>query len=308
MPPSPPPSPPRLPPWTRPPTPPNPPFTDPLTRERCYHNGKKCWRQPPTDNGMPLNLGRPANCSADGLRKRYLMVPKSGCESAVYYFGATICAPHQRHRGVGFGAGSKSGFGTPSHYRFYEPCSIAQLREPCDRAVSVFRHLKCMYSLWRPSALQHGTMWCKRDIVTRKRCENHWIHGVASADAFALALRDRWPSLLSLEHVDLFERHLIVAMPQSMYIGPRSWVLCTHRLETDLPDLARVICPSRLENIRSVPHVSHNLQQCEKSVKWDHTPLSEAGCAIIRGLYRQDYVLWQRHCATAVQNRTTALA
>ena len=93
-----------------------------------------------------------------------------------------------------------------------------------------------------------------------------------------------------------------------MYIGPRSWVLCTHRLETDLPDLARFICPSRLENIRSVPHVSHNLQQCEKSVKWDHTPLSEAGCAIIRGLYRQDYVLWQRHCATAGQNRTTAPA
>ena len=133
MPPSAPPQSPRPPPsprslWMRPPPQPLPPFTDPLTRERCYHDGKKCWRQPPTENGMPLNLGWPVNCSADQLRKRYLMVPKSGCESAVYYFGATICAPRLRHRGVAFGAGSKNGYGPPSHYRFYEPCSIAQCR------------------------------------------------------------------------------------------------------------------------------------------------------------------------------------
>lgn len=300
-------------------------FVDPGSNPKiaCRHMGTECRSQPPIENGLPLSSGRPANCSSSQLRGRFLMVPKNGCETTARFFDIKDrCEPSKRRwvpnniKAIDFGAGR-------SHWRFYTNCSIAIVREPCSRVASIYRHLKCMYSKHASYAREEASNfqtpdgyaslysrrpvrqsctcvrptcrrppWCHRGY--HQLCRQHWIHTTNSIDDFVLALRDRWADVLDLRRRHYFDRHLTIALPQSMYIGPRSWVLCTEHLSSDLPVVARELCPPAIN--RTVARLGHHLQSCSSIYNVSRTALSAKGCSLVRQLYKHDYVLWQRHC------------
>ena len=259
-------------------------FVDPATGVRCTSYGRACTSSPPLFNGIGPR-GKPSNkqCLVSQLRSSYLMVPKTGCESTVTFFdthGAN-CYPSRRPNYVYFQPGR-------SHFHFYRPCSISNIREPCDRIASIWRHIRCMYTRYAHPP------WCSRGFS--KQCADHWAVNTQSVDQFVLRLRDHWSEVLSFERRDYFSRHITVAHPQSLYIGNQSWVLCTERLSTELPKLAQVICPPAAN--KTVPRRTHMLEKCYEELTWDNTPLSPAGCNIVRELYSYDDALWQHHCGS----------
>ena len=258
---------------------------------------------------MPLTREPPAGCNIASLRKSYLMVPKTGCESTIAYFDIGRSCDDRRDTPIDFGGQRRS------HWRFYTPCSIANLREPCERIQSAFRHLHCMYSPF--------SIWCAKPKY-RKRCGAHWIHRIRTVDAFAQVLLEQKSSLFSLRNATYFDRHITVTLPQSMYIGEQSWVLCTAQLQTELPALARVICPPALNTLKTrcppgtrvngsricvlpdkrVPNYTHHLHKsCASHLTNISWVLTERGRAAVRLAYPHDHALWHRLCSSSNESR-----
>ena len=165
------------------------------------------------------------------------MVPKTGSRSLHLLAQCPGYVQYQRTRQNKTLADRQ---GTPNvvwmHSMAYRPCSIATLRDPCERIGSRFRHLKERYPPQRAS--QH---WCK--YSSTPACTTHWLHNATNLDSFVQLLGQHWPEIRDHNHMHEFstKRHLVIAMPQSLWIGGWSRILCTPRITSELAPLARDI-------------------------------------------------------------------
>ena len=235
----------------------------------------------------------------------------------------------------------------------YDNPSIVSLREPCDRLISIFRHMRAAYDTGRSPVCRHAAAKCSR----------HWVHSAENADAFVALLQRHWhellprrrpsPSVVWPSALDADAAHrqnsvvstpLMVALPQVLWVGNFSVVLCTHELDTQLVPLARQLgclndragqegtafrrfAPLDLHadgrSGRRVAH--HNVavvststadQQMisSKRTALDDTndarfSLSAGACSIVRGsLYAQDHRLYSRMCGVGRAEGGTSIA
>lgn len=192
------------------------------------------------------------------------MVPKAGSSFASTIFEASDCCQRVRHH---------------FHDSLYRPCSIVTLREPCRRAVSAFAHLSA------PKVLK----------------PTEWPQLARNADEYVSSLATNWVRQAFVARKITFisqNRHYVVAMPQHLWIGNASKVICTDDLDEDLlPVLRRAGCcqvPKNATFARAnkrvkVTAVTGRLQASAAN-------LSSESCQLVRRLYAKDYELWQRLC------------
>ena len=75
------------------------------------------------------------------------------------------------------------------HSQPYRPCSLATLRDPCERISSIFRHLKERYP--QRSTTQH---YCKYLTLNgtpgTPACTTHWLHNAINISTFVALLAE----------------------------------------------------------------------------------------------------------------------
>ena len=204
----------------------------------------------------------PAAVNLAGCNKTWhqMMVPKAGSSFATDFLKASdhCCGKVRWH----------------FHTGLYQPCSFATLREPCSRAVSSFAHLREEYPKFWP--------------------------GLAStADEYVAALQVHWAQVLH-HRVRMvgWDRHLVLAMPQHLWIGNSSKVMCTERLDEELPAWFREIGCCKVATIAEVKANGPSYRSTSRSgtLTPSQANLSEASCAAVRELYSEDWLLYQRLC------------
>lgn len=211
------------------------------------------------------------------------------------------------------------------HNHLYTPCSIASLREPCERVVSAFAHLKASYLAY--SALKHcdappgaSTSNGTSDATVSShgpRCRDHWLHRTHTVEAFVTALGAHWDSEIlaydpSAADLRLTRRHMVVALPQALWIGRTSLILCSRNLTAHMLLASRRLrchglTPALLERVQRDYDGAHRANASRAGSRdsatwpmesrvpgWDR--LSEAGCRAVRRLYSTDARLWEAHC------------
>ena len=135
---------------------------------------------------------------------------------------------------------------------------------------------------------------------------------------FALLLHANWREILSHDMDDLVSsaRHRVVAMPQYLWVGNLSHVLCTSELDRKLPHAAALFgCPNRAA-CNCTPAHNHGPPGAAahaNPVDWKGAPttaalrphqlnLSEAACSLVREhIYARDFELWKGICGAASQ-------
>jgi hypothetical protein len=251
-----------------------------------------------------------------------LMVPKTGSRTLIQL---GMCPryqdwrnPHRRDR-IHF------------HSEGYLPCSIATLREPCERIVSVYKH---MYELYHRRTVQSYCMYRPTPV-----CTTHWFHRATHVDEFVSLLRENWEEVLghAMHDVRGSARHMIVNMPQYLWFGRLSHVVCTPQLDAAMPVLAarygcakpcaqssstrawasdgqfsgcalagRCMCGEQLTNLSSSSKSTASAHAAAKDWSGKPTPvratdaqtnLSRAACSAVRELYARDTELWRHACA-----------
>ena len=198
------------------------------------------------------------------------------------------------------------------HSMLYQPCTLATLREPCDRVVSIFDHLSELYHN------RAGRQMCKYPFSPA--CPSHWLHNATSVDRFVtlLAEREIWEEVVGHDTNDTSSsrRHLVVALPQYLWLGNASRVVCTPRLSAEFVRLAveyggcasnasACDCIAKAQqtsnsssNARGDSHkdfAGHEIKNYRPHTKEERT-LSRAGCALARQVYWRDAQLWDAMC------------
>ena len=228
-----------------------------------------------------------------------LMVPKTGSRTLIKL---NEC-PRYHRRGL-----------IHLHATAYVPCSLATLREPCERVVSVFKHL---YELYHGRTM---SKYCAHAASPSPVCPAHWFHRAAHVDDFVDLLAANWDEVLGhdMRNVVNSARHRVVAMPQYLWIGRLSHVVCTPRLADELPALARrhgcahnataCACVDAVTNASAAPRPAGLGAAHDVPVDWRGrstnasageamTNLSHRSCAATRQLYARDAHLWRALCA-----------
>ena len=143
---------------------------------------------------------------------------------------------------------------------------VTVMREPCDRASSLLRHL--------------------HEFAPRA----HPVHAVHTLSEFARFLEARWANVTRTPwpENDAMLHHYIVAWPQSWYIDACTRVLC---YTTPLRAPLQAFCEARRRGAgasapRTGPPIAAGAQSAGGS----------EGCDHIRRLYKEDWDLYVRHC------------
>ena len=199
-----------------------------------------------------------------------MMVPKTG---------SSLTADFITRSGVSSGPSSRCNGRIQWHFHptLYIPCSLATLREPCSRVTSIYAHL-------------------------RERYPKSWPGTAKTVNEFVVALHANWEEIHNrkISNWPAPDRHLVVAMPQYLWIGNASKVVCTERLDELLPATLREMgCAAVPNSTASVKGVAgtgnvHTAKSDQLSVK--QANLSTASCTAVRKLYWQDWFLYQRQC------------
>ena len=152
------------------------------------------------------------NRSLRGHVPHLLMVPKTGSRSLL---ALANCPGYVRYRTTRKANGRKPPNKVWFHNMAYRDCSIATLRDPCERAVSIFRHLKERYPV-----SQAEPKYCKFNATPA--CPQHWLHNATTVDDFVSLLATHWAEIAAHPITDTYssKRHLVVALPQYRWIGP----------------------------------------------------------------------------------------
>ena len=217
-----------------------------------------------------------------------------------------------------------------SHRRLAGRCTVATLRHPCDRIISIFAHLVWAYTL-------HGE--CAAPSL---RCRQHWVHAArGDVSRFVGVLRDHWASVSTQDKYEsALEAHQMVALPQHRWVvrpvanssahgitdgalvsrgeRGRTWskdsrVLCWSRLDSDVRSLLRSVgCPP--EAAAALPPVSRAMSRTPsqaavaaqfRAVATSRTStgattlnltLTNAACDDVKVLYEMDARLHREHC------------
>lgn len=208
-----------------------------------------------------------------------LMVPKSGSSYLTDFLKVTQkfhCTPKCR-------------INWNFHNVLYTPCSLATLREPCSRIRSIYSHL-------------------------REEYPHTWLDQ-PDINAFVAALKANWHTITSHKIVTQGRsKNLVLAMPQYLWIGNASRVVCTERMDAELPGFFGSIGCCQVPNasfvkanIQKAAHGRHHdwnfgrSALTAKSYKLNSTQgeLSSASCHIVRELYWQDDLLYRKLCSTS---------
>lgn len=185
------------------------------------------------------------------------MVPKTGSTVLVAAFSRFLKCRGDAH----------SPFHVNFHPQSYRPCSLATLRDPCERIVSQFDHLKNSYH-WagvhgynddpkhcvKPAPLSWDSKPAAHNasaILNESRaawlytphCRSHWLHRTLTVETFVSQLRSHWASeILQLEPKKAASsgpiRHMVITLPQHLWIGNESFIICNKRITTDVPRVA----------------------------------------------------------------------
>ena len=171
------------------------------------------------------------------------------------------------------------------HTQLYMPCSFATLREPCSRVVSSYAHLRHVYNKTR------GLGKFVRQICQAK-----------TVNEYVVALHAHWREIFNrnITTWPARDRHLVLAMPQHLWIGNASKVICTDRLDELLPATLRGMgchaVPNSTTVVKGVAGSGNKYTAMSGKLSAEQANLSTASCAAVRKLYRQDWFLYQRQC------------
>ena len=275
---------------------------------------------------LPVNVSTwRSHCNITVPPPHVLMVPKTGSRSLI----ALGKCPSYRH--------SHSQGRIHLHKTTYMPCTLATLREPCERVVSIFRHLKERYPKERTN-----DKYCMFHETT-PACSKHWLHKADNVSAFVSLLEAHWSQLLHHCMTDMISsrRHILVAMPQHIWIGKYSRVTCTSELTAQMPNLVEEFggCPrdngthpcackaevaNAFANESRKGSVKDATAQTQRGIAGDKIELEEtmvfdwaarrypfkqmrpeqlaispSVCEQTRALYQQDAQLWKTLCGTS---------
>lgn len=197
-----------------------------------------------------------------------LMVPKTGSSFLTEFYRKSDCCQRLSWR---------------FHDTLYRPCSLATLREPCERAISSYAHLRSYYPGHWPNApdVNHYV----------ERLAQNWAHIANYAQHGHLARNSG-------------DRNLILAIPQHFWIGNASRVLCSEDIDAELPSTFRALGCCRVpSNTSIVKQKLGKLGSIRTSRSHTLTPqqanMSAAACATVRKLYWRDAELYERICMPA---------
>ena len=224
-------------------------------------------------------------CRRDGPTSwSVLAVPKSASVSLAFSFGwsnkdkrCKIKKPHFHQ--------------TTYHSDWGTPCALSTLREPCDRALSIYHFLKKQYT-------SHGECRGEKAAV----CRSHWVHQAANFDEFVPLLKVHWSSVLG--HIIVtrgISRHLVLAMPQFLWIGQATRVLCTNRFSAEVNATAHDLgCGGSIvaEHKNAAAGSSHEVIR----------NMSPTTCQAVKALYWQDDYLFRRLCVRGATLQHTTQA
>ena len=218
-----------------------------------------------------------------------------------------------------------------SHRRLAGRCTVATLRHPCDRIISIFAHLVWAYTL-------HGEC-AEARTAPSLRCQQHWVHAArGDVSRFVGVLRDHWASVSTQDKYEsAFDAHQMVALPQHRWVvrpvgngsvqgipdsapvgsgeSGRKWssdgrVLCWSRLDSDVRSLLRSVgCPPGAA--AALPPVSRALSRTPSQAAVAaqfrasrsstgaatlNLSLTSAACEDAKVLYAIDTRLHREHC------------
>ena len=225
--------------------------------ESCHYFGKNNCRG---TGGLSPNPSATASCS----KWEMMAVPKTGSSFLAALLKFSDCCGKIRYN---------------FHNHLYMPCGLATLREPCERVVSSYAHLRKLYP-------------------------THWPGLAKTADEFVVELEAHWSQISNhnVKATSGHQHHLILAVPQYWYIGNATRVVCTERLDEELPDVFRSIGCCRVANTSFIHNRSKRIADTAMShriVNASQSQLSSAACANVRRLYWQDHHLYQNLCTRA---------
>jgi len=169
--------------------------------------------------------------------------------------------------------------------------SVATLHDPCRRVVTIYTAFLNVYGA--------DFAGCHFAPST---CKSHWVHRAANVNEFVAELERHWPMIMGVGSLSLtsamskaktpiLAKHMVVAVPQSLYIGSHTVLLCTPCIDAQLPRFAR-----ELGCFGSVGASQHMMSR-ERTGGAGKFELSAAGCAAARRLYSVDAMHWDRSCA-----------
>ena len=221
--------------------------------ESCPYFGKNNCRG---TGGLYPNPSVTASCS----KWEMMAVPKTGSSFLAALLKFSDCCGKIRYN---------------FHNSLYKPCSLATLREPCERVLSSYAHLRTVYP-------------------------THWPGLAKTADEFVIQLEAHWSQISShnVKATSGHQHHLILAVPQYWYIGNGTRVICTERLDEELPDVFRSLGCCRVAHTSHVHNSSKRIATTAVSHRLNasQSHLSSAACATVRRLYWQDHHLYQSLC------------
>ena len=199
-----------------------------------------------------------------------MMVPKTG---------SSLTADFIKISGVASGPSSRCNGRIQWHFHptLYTPCSLATLREPCSRIISIYAHL-------------------------RERYPKSWPGTAKTVNEFVVALHKHWREIHNrkISNWPAPDRHLVVAMPQYLWIGNASKVVCTERLDELLPATLREMgcaaVPNSTASVKGVAGTTNLYTSKSDQLSAKQANLSTASCIAVRKLYWQDWFLYQRQC------------
>ena len=176
--------------------------------------------------------------------------------------------------------------------------SVAILRDPCDRLVSMYRHFEILWGL---------------------KLHSHWVRNAPDADAFVAQLRAHWSDVLGNGALPITphfngstwarppipksfwtsaRKHDAVLMPQKFWVGNYTRVLCLNRFDEDLAAF--------FGELGCTPPSKPRYSNHEVDANSTKYTLTSTGCAAARELFHEDAELWDAHCA-ARRAGTTAV-
>ena len=95
-----------------------------------------------------------------------------------------------------------------------------------------------------------------------------------------------------------FDKHLVVLLPQALWMGNYTAVTCTPRINETLPRLTRALGCAHAPSF-TLSHASSHQKGPplgRRLATVNAIRLSPVACGAVRQLYAQDTALWQRHC------------
>ncbi len=150
---------------------------------------------------------------------------------------------------------------------FTDPPSFVVLREPCERFVSIYYHLK-----------------------TFRLPKNDPIHTTTSAREWGLLiLRNASMRSTFLYHGQMKippHHHPMVAWQQAAYVSPATRVACLPKLQEDVTRILNTSVPGCI-----LPKFGH------ANVR-NHTAPNEEDCDVAARLYHEDFEIWRAHCGS----------